>query len=228
VSCALGRLPPWAPRCLAPRDIRRYDREVVRARTAPRLLVIVLAASAFGAAMSVLKGNDAGIRDDIGNLSAPWLLLPFFAGAAVRQRDLGAAAAGLAATVAALVTFYVANAFVLDLGPHSLMNDLRLTVGATGYWLPRGLVSGPVFGALGGLWRRRGYPTLGVAVLLLLDAEPLFWTAAHRAGGVASFDFQPSLAASIVESLVGLATAVCILIVVRRGHRAAALAATNE
>jgi hypothetical protein len=177
--------------------------------------------------MSVLKGNDAGFRDDIGNLSAPWLLLPFFAGAATRRGDLAAAAAGLVATAAALVAFYVANAFVLDLGPHSLVNDLRLTVGATGYWLPRGLVSGPVFGALGGLWRRRGYAPLGVAVLLLFDAEPLFWAAAHRAGGVASFDFQPSLAASIVESLVGIAAAVCMLIVVRRSDQAPA-AATND
>ena len=150
--------------------------------------------------MSVVKGNDAGIRDDIGNLSAPWLLLPFFAGAAVERRDL-AAAAGLAATVVALVAFYVANAFVLELGPHSLATDLRLTLGATGYWVPRGLVSGPVFGALGGLWRRRGYPALlGVAVLLLLDAEPLFWIAAHRMGGIASFAFQPSLAASAAEA----------------------------
>jgi hypothetical protein len=201
---------------------------VVRARGVPRLLLIVLAAAAFGAAMSALKGNDAGIRDDIGNLSAPWLLLPFFAGAVMRRGRLGAAAAGLAATVAALVAFYVTNAFVLDLGPHSFVNDLRLTVGATGYWLPRGVVTGPAFGALGGLWRQRGYPTAGVAVLLLLDAEPLFWAAAHGAGGVASFDFQPSLTASLVESVLGVATVVCMVIVLRRSHRATAPAATTE
>jgi hypothetical protein len=194
---------------------------VARQRTAPALLLVVLAAAAFGAAMSVLKGNDVGIRDDIGNLSAPWLLLPFFAGAAMQRREL-AAVAGLAATVVALVAFYVANAFVLDLGPHSLATDLRLTLGATGYWLPRGLVSGPVFGALGGLWRRRGYPTIGVAVLLLLDAEPLFWAAAHRAGGVASFNFQPSLAASAAEAVLGLAATVFLVCVLRRTHRTAA------
>jgi len=200
---------------------------VVQTRTARTLLLIVLAAAAFGAAMSVVKGNDAGIRDDIGNLSAPWLLLPFFAGAAVERRDL-AAAAGLAATVVALVAFYVANAFVLELGPHSLATDLRLTLGATGYWIPRGIVSGPVFGALGGLWRRRGYPALlGVAVLLLLDAEPLFWIAAHRMGGIASFAFQPSLAASAAEAALGVAAAAFTAWFLRRTHRRAMPAATE-
>jgi hypothetical protein len=185
-----------------------------RERTFPRLLLIVLAAVAFGVAMSVLKGNDTGIRDDIGNLSAPWLLLPFVAGAAIRGRWLAGAAVGLAATFAALTGFYVANAFVLDLGPHSLANEVRLAF--TTYWFPRGLISGPLFGALGVLWRRQGYPTLGVAVILLLDAEPLFWAAAHRAGGVASFDFQPSFAVSVGEALVGVAACVCTAVVLRR------------
>jgi hypothetical protein len=67
-----------------------------------------------------------------------------------------------------------------------------------------------------------------VAVLLLLDAEPLFWAAAHGAGGVASFDFQPSLTASLVESVLGVATVVCMVIVLRRSHRATAQAATTE
>jgi hypothetical protein len=196
-----------------------------RERTVPRLLLIVLAAAAFGVAMSILKGNDTGIRDDIGNLSAPWLLLPFFAGAAVRGRGLAGAVAGLAATFAALTGFYVANAFVLDLGPHSLVNEVRLAF--TTYWFPRGLMSGPLFGALGTIWRRHGYPAIGLAVILLLDAEPLFWAAVHRAGGVASFDFQPSLAVSIGEVLVGIAACVCTAVVVRRTQRHPAVTATE-
>ncbi len=198
-----------------------------RERTVRRLLLIVLAAAVFGAAMSIIKGNGVGIRDDIGNLSAPWLLLPFFAGAAVRGGRRAGAAAGLAATLAALIGFYVANAFVLDLGPHSLRNDLRLTVGGSGYWLLRGFVSGPVLGALGALWRRRGYSTLGVAVILLLDAEPLFWAVAHRTGGVASFDFHPSLAVSLGEALVGLGACVCLAIILRRTHQRGVLPATE-
>jgi hypothetical protein len=189
--------------------------------TARRLVVIVVAAAAFGVAMSVLKGNDSGIRDDIGNLSAPWMLLAFFAGAAMRGRGLAGVAAGLAATFAALAAFNVANAFVLDLGPHALANDVRLAF--TTYWFPRGLLSGPVFGALGATWRWHGYPTLGMAVILLLDAEPLFWAAAHHVGGVASFDFAPSLAVSIGEALVGFAACFCTVVILDRKHQRAAL-----
>jgi hypothetical protein len=200
---------------------------VVKGRTARRFLLILWTAATFGAVMSVLKGNDAGIRDDIGNLSAPWLLLPFFAGAAMQSRERAAAVAGLAATIVALLAFYVANAFVLDLGPHSFVTDLRLTIGATGYWVPRGLLTGPVFGALGGLWRRHGYPTLGVGMILLLDAEPVFWAAIHRMGGVASFDFQPSFAASVIEAIVGLGAAVCLASFLRRAHRRPSYANTK-
>jgi hypothetical protein len=197
---------------------------VMRDRTVMRVFLIVLVATAFGVAMSVLKGNGAGIRDDVGNLSAPWLLLPFFAGAAMRGRGLAGAAIGLAATCAGLVAFYVANAFVLNLGPHSLLVDLQLTISATGYWFPRGLVSGPVFGALGALWRRRGYSTLGaVTAILLLDAEPLFWMAAHHTDGVGSFNFEPALVVSVGEALVGLAACMCVAVILSRTPRRATL-----
>jgi hypothetical protein len=98
----------------------------------------LLLAASFGVAMSVFKGNGAGVRDDIGNLSAPWLLVPFFAaGALPGRRLLTGALVGMAATCTALAAFYVANAFVLDLGPH---------------------------GVLGAGWRRRGFSYAGIAV----------------------------------------------------------------
>ena len=67
---------------------------------ARRIALAFAAAIAFGVAMSILKGSDAGVRNDVGNLSAPWLLVPFFAAASVRARSqiLGAAV-GLAAGV---------------------------------------------------------------------------------------------------------------------------------
>jgi len=55
-------------------------------------------------------------------------------------------------------------------------------------------------------------------VILLLAAEPLFWAVAHRAGGVASFDFQPSLAVSIGEALVGVTACACLAFVLRRAQ----------
>jgi hypothetical protein len=200
---------------------------MARDRLVMRTLAIALAAAAFGVAMSILKGNDIGIRDDVGNLSAPWLLLPFAAGTAAGRRVLVGAVVGLLATVVALLAFYVANAFVLDLGPHSIVNDLRLTVSPSDYWVRLGLVSGPVFGALGALWRRRGYPSVGLAVVLLLVAEPLFWEAADRTHALPRFAFQPSLAASVSEAGVGVLAFSLTALAVRRARSGAALPAAE-
>jgi hypothetical protein len=92
--------------------------------------------------------------------------------------------------------------------------------------LPMIVLAGAVFGVAMSVLKGNdaGYPTLGLAVILLLDAEPLFWSAAHRAGGVAS-DFQLSLAVSIGEAVVGAAVCVCVAVVLRRSHRRTALPA---
>jgi hypothetical protein len=180
-----------------------------------RVLLILVGAAAFGAGMSFLKGNDAGIRDEIGNLSTPWLLLPFLAGALTNGRRLRGAAVGLAATLVALTAFYVANAFVLDLGRHSRAEDLRLAFG-NGYWFARGLVSGPVFGWLGGAWRRRGFPYWGVAVVLLLDLEPLALALNQRMAHLGSFAFAPSAAVAVGEAAAGLGAAALLVVAIAR------------
>jgi hypothetical protein len=147
-----------------------------------RVLGVLMAAVAFGIAMSILKGNGAGVRDAIGNVSAPWLLLPFIAGAAAgRERFWPGALVGLLASLAALGGFYVANSFVLDLGPHPWLVDLRLAVEGGRTFFALGLLSGPVFGAVGAAWQRRGRPTvLGVLVASSLVFEPLGWLAYEK------------------------------------------------
>ncbi len=172
---------------------------------------------AFGVSMSIFKGNGSGLRDDIGNLSAPWLLVPFFAAAAVPVRRWPAGAlVGAAATCAALGAFDVANAFVLDLGPHGWIEDVRLTFAT--HWFLRGLLSGPVFGAIGAGWRRRGFSYGGIAVAALLVAEPVFWALARRAGGVDAFAFQPSPGVSLGEALAGLLACACMAVLVARAR----------
>jgi len=57
------------------------DRAAVR-----RAVWILSLAVLFGVASAWIKGNSAGPRDAIGNASAPWLLLPFLAGAVWRSR----------------------------------------------------------------------------------------------------------------------------------------------
>lgn len=147
-----------------------------------RVIAVVALAVAFGVAMSLVKGNGSGVRDAVGNVSAPWVLLPFFAGAFAGRRSVArAAAVGCAVSLAALAGFYVANAFVLDLGPHPWLHDLRLAVLGGKIYFEFGAVSGPVFGALGGWWQRRRSALVGVLAAALLLFEPLVWLAYAQA-----------------------------------------------
>ena len=181
-------------------------------------MLALLLAAGFGVAMSVFKGNGAGVRSDIGNLSAPWLLVPFFAAAALPgRRAYAGAAVGAAATCVALSAFYVANAFVLDLGPHGWIEDLQLAF--VTHWFLWGLVSGPVFGIVGAAWRRRGSSYAGVAVTALLIAEPVFWALARRAGGVDSFAFEPSAGVSVGEVVAGVLACACMAVAADRARR---------
>jgi Family of unknown function (DUF6518) len=82
-----------------------------------KLVLLLLAGVGFGVLLAVLKGQDTGVRDALGNTSAPWVVVPFLAGTAY-QSISRAALVGLAATLAAFFGFYLAEAAVLDLGPH--------------------------------------------------------------------------------------------------------------
>ena len=146
----------------------------MRGRGVGRVMVLVMAAAAFGALESVLKGNGAGVRDGIGNLSAPWVILPLVAGA-VGSRGNAAlgAVVGLLTTVAALVGFYLANAFVLDLGPHSSLHDIGLTLNVGNMWFKAGAMSGPAMGAVGAWASRRGGFVVAWSVVGLVVFEPL-------------------------------------------------------
>jgi hypothetical protein len=146
-----------------------------------RSSTVIVAAVAFGIAVAVLKGGDAGIRNSIGNISAPWLLLPYLAGTLGRGAIRGSLI-GAATCLAALVGFYVAEAFVLDLGGHPLVTNLTLTLRAGGIYFVAGLVCGPLFGALGGIHTRHWKRVLAAVVGLLLMGEPLavfVWLSCH-------------------------------------------------
>ena len=144
-----------------------------------KVVLVAFGALAFGVAMSVLKGNDGGaVRNAIGNLSAPWLLLPFLAGAYAAGGRVGVAALlGALVSLLALAGFYGANSFVLHLGPHPWLDDLRLSFGGFGYFFPFALVSGPLFGALGGWWRQTRSRVVAVLVAAMFVLEPFAVTA---------------------------------------------------
>jgi Family of unknown function (DUF6518) len=139
-----------------------------------RILVLAGAAVAFGALESVAKGNAAGVRDGIGNLSAPWVILPLLASAAAsRGRMWLGAMIGLLTTTVALAAFYLTNAFVLDLGPHSTLHDVSLTLNTGTVWFKAGVVSGPVMGAAGAWLARRGPLAVAASALGILVFEPV-------------------------------------------------------
>jgi hypothetical protein len=144
-----------------------------------RFLVVLVGAFAFGLFAAWAKGQNTDaltllsrLRADLGNLSTPWLLVPFAAGVVVPHR-WGSAVAGLAATVAALVGFYLLTTLVIDLGGHGFLADFRKELMANRYYLEAGIVTGPLFGALGGWWKRSSRLPWLLLVGILLIAEPL-------------------------------------------------------
>ncbi len=176
-----------------------------------RLAAIVFAAVCFGVVMAVVKGQGAGARDALGNVSAPWLLVAFLGGASSRRSRL-APIAGLGVTVAALVGFYVAESRVLDLGQHSWLVDLQLTLRAGGVYLLSALLSGPIFGALGGVWARRRSAMAAAAVAVMFACEPLavwLYQDERGAGGAGVLTHYPWLWGG--EVLLGVAAATVLL-----------------
>jgi hypothetical protein len=144
-----------------------------------RFLVVLVGAFAFGLFAAWAKGQNTDaltllsrLRADLGNLSTPWLLVPFAAGVVVPHR-WGSAVAGLAATMAALVGFYLLTTLVIDLGGHGFLADFRKELMANRYYLEAGIVTGPLFGALGGWWKRSSRLSWLLLVGILLIAEPL-------------------------------------------------------
>jgi hypothetical protein len=145
------------------------------------LAALLLAALAFGVVVAVVKGQDAGTRDALGNTSAPWVVVPFLVGTRFTSEWRGALA-GAVATGVAFIGFYLAEAAILDLGPHPWYVDLRLTMGTVNVYEKWGVVSGSLYGALGAVWATRRLPAAPIAVGLAFIAEPLIVSFLVHAG----------------------------------------------
>lgn len=141
------------------------------------MAIVLLTAFVFGVVAAWAKGPGAvsavsEVRNSFGNLSTPWLLVAFIAGSGF-SRLRTAALAGLLATTAALVGFYLLSSIVQDLGGHGFFADLRLELSANRGYLEGGLITGPLFGALGSWWRRTRTLPASILAGVLLMAEPL-------------------------------------------------------
>jgi hypothetical protein len=149
-----------------------------RGRKLGRLLLFGIA---FGVLVAVIKGQDTGVRDALGNTSAVWVLVPFLAGTRY-SRVSHAALVGAATTLAAFFGFYLAEAAILDLGSHPWYTDLKLTLGSGQVYEKWGLLSGLIYGALGGMWASRRLMAAPIAVGLAFICEPLIVWLLVRAG----------------------------------------------
>ena len=184
-----------------------------------RLALIIGLAAVFGIAAAWIKGNDVGLRDAIGNVSAVWLFLPFLAGAAAGcRRVITGALCGLAATLAALLGFYFAESFVLDLGPHPWLTDLSLTMGTVVYYAERALLTGPIFGALGFWWQqRRSLVAAGILAGSFVLEPAAWWLYGMHIGGGAAYPVPDYPALWLAEIAIGIAGFALFRRMARRG-----------
>lgn len=178
----------------------------MNARDGRRLATLVVAAVAFGVGDSILKGNGGGVRSALGNTSAPWLLLPFAGGAIVgRERMAVGAAVGLALSLVALGSFYSANAYVLQLGPHPWIVDMRLAFDGGKKFFVLAILSGPAFGLLGCWWAKTRSIVVPIGMAILFVLEPFAALATQSSGSAVVWAGEVAVGVVAVLAIVGFA-----------------------
>jgi hypothetical protein len=131
------------------------------------VLVTLSIAVIFGLMMQFIKGNHPGVRNAVGNLSVPWLLLPYFCGLLVgRRRILLSVGIGLVASMVALFGFYAADPLVWNLRHDGLLANVLLTMVAGRRWFMLAFLSGTIFGTLSAFYTRRQLFLLTTLIVL--------------------------------------------------------------
>jgi hypothetical protein len=132
-------------------------------------------------------------------MSAPWLALPFLAGwrTPVAWR---AALMGLLVTAAGLCGYFIMTLSPLE-GVTASQVNIAAFVRSQLHVIVPGIVTGPLFGWLGNLWRTSRSWLSATAVVVAFCGEPLARWLVH----------QPiqTAAVALAEIAIGLAVAVC-------------------
>ena len=186
------------------------------------VVVALVLSAAFGAADQYL-GSLPGAHlwaarvpwvTDVSLLSAPWLLLPFLAGATQREARR-AALLGLACTMSALAGYAL-----MTLSP---LENAELTLGSVEGFarssdrvIVGGLVTGPLFGWLGYRWQAERTWLGALLVAGAFCLEPLARVVAGHGQAIGS------RAVWELEVAVGLAFAAYVAIATRRRAHGAA------
>lgn len=190
---------------------------------AKRTLCVLLLAGAFGAAAGAFKGSDPGLRNEIGNLSAPWLLVAFLPALHCRSAIRGALT-GLLSTLVALAGFYAAVTAVLagHLGGGGYRAELLVESEANRIYFIAGMVTGPILGAVGAWAGRRGSlaPRIIVGALLAGEILAVALASGHQLAPPPLYfkwgvgDWRPYLLETVLGTIV-------LLTALRRGTRTA-------
>jgi hypothetical protein len=144
----------------------------------PVIALALVLSAAFGAGdqyLGSLTGSGhlwaAGWSSDVSLLSAPWLVLPFVAGAT--QRDpRRAALLGLACTYAALVGYGLMTVSPFE-NAHLTVATVRGFLYSERAVFVGGIVTGPLFGWFGQQWRTRRAIAGALVTAAALCLEPL-------------------------------------------------------
>ena len=147
--------------------------------------VALLLSAAFGAGdqyLGSLTGSGhvwaAGWSSDVSLLSAPWLVLPFLAGAT--QRDpRRAALLGLGCTYAALLGYGLMTLSPVE-HAHLTVATIRGFLVSERAVLVGGIVTGPLFGWFGQQWRTRRAIAGALVTAAVLCLEPFARRAVAR------------------------------------------------
>lgn len=165
---------------------------------------------------------------EVSKMSAPWLLVPFLAGAwQAGQRR--AALVGLAAEQLAVLAYVVTIVSPME-GAHLTPRAFAFSLASQWSWFAGGLITGPLYGWLGHRWRvGRSAPVALLAALPILVEPAARWLAAgFGLGNVPWIHFQWPLdgggvAAEFAEVVVGLLfTSIVIRAIARRRASATA------
>ena len=195
---------------------------------APAVLTLT-AAVAFGAgdqylpvAIPVSSHPGAyGFAVTVSKMSAPWLLVPFLAGA-WQGGQRRAALVGLASSWLSVLAYVLMIVSPME-GAHLTPGTFASSLVSQWPWFAGGLVAGPLYGWLGHRWRARRSPAAALLAALPVLFEPVARWLATRASGTGSPWFPwpvqgSGLAAELAELAVGLLLTGAVITVIARGR----------
>lgn len=163
---------------------------------------------------------------EVSKMSAPWLLVPFLAGA-WQGGERRAALVGLAATWLAVLAYVLMIVSPIE-GVHLTLRTVAFSLASQWPWFVGGLITGPLYGWLGYCWRARRSPAVALLAALPVLLEPAArWLATHLGLSSTGWHFFPwplqgsGVAAEFAELSVGLLLTGAVIRVIARGRASA-------